>query len=218
MSSARLIETNGTAYRSCDLDMSAAHIEHTDIQVKDVSNIVSMHCDCFSMTNHMLRQVRGYLPAGIIVRQFWFFPHLQWIIVAVFSVSFLSIFLLMLNIVVLVVVINLFIIVCQYVYICYNHLPWLLLVPVVNIDKSSLNFHIEIEISHVEGTYLRAKEAGLFRAAAVNGRIKLLVMKPKMDLYIRRSRYFTFFLFVYGIFTLSILSIFLIININSPIV
>lgn len=209
-----LIETKGSAFSN--EDVSAGHVEHTDIRVRNVGQRVSVPQNCYSMTNHMLKQVQGYVPDGIRVKKFLFFPHLQWIIITLFLASYPLVFNLILSLVVLVIVVNVFVLVCQYAYVCYYFLPWLFLVPIKD-DIPSLNAHIEIDFTHVEGVYLRAREAGLFSGAAVNGKIKVLVMKSRMAEYILRSRQFTIFLFVFGAITIIYHSVFVLVNIISPI-
>lgn len=210
----RLTETRGGAFST--EDVSGGHVEHTDIRVRNVGRRVDIPQNCFSMTNHMLKQIRGYVPEGVHIKQFIFFPSLQWIIVTAFILSYIFVFHFITNIIVLVIVINVFLLVCQYAYICYYFLPWLFLVPIKD-DIHSLNEHIEVDFTHVEGVYLSAREAGLFAGAGVNGKIKFLVMKTKMAEHIFRSRQFTIFLFVFGFVTIIYQCIFLLVNIISPI-
>ena len=214
MSTARLIETRGEAV-SCG-DVAGGRVERTEVKVKNVGVHTMVRTNCFSMTNHMLRQIENYLPPGVSVYQFPFFPHLQWIMVTTFCISYFSIFSWVFNIISIVVVINFFIIICQYVYICYRDVPWLFLVPVVE-GLPSLNSHMELDINHIEGMYLRAKEVGLFRGVAVSGKEKFLVMSPKMLEYIKQSRVFTAFLFAFCLVTLVILWVFLIITVHYPV-
>ena len=155
----------------------------------------------------MVRQVKGYLPPGVTVLQFTFFPYLQWLMLFVFFLSFLAIFHWVVSVIVFIVVLGFFSVSCQYIRVVRKSLPWLRLVPIMD-NIRLLNAHIEVEVNHLEGVFLRAREAGLCQIAASNGKMKFLVMKTKMAEYIDRSRVFSIVLFVFGLASFTFVAFF----------
>ena len=190
---------------------TGAYLQYTDVTVKNVGKRVTVPPNCFSMTNHMVRQVKGYLPPGVTVLQFTFFPNLQWMLFSVFLFSFIAMFHRVLSLIVLIVVLGSFSVTCQYIHVVRKSLPWLRLVPIMD-NIRLLNAHIEVEVNHLEGVFLRAREAGLCQIAASNGKMKFLVMKTKMAEYIDRSRVFSIVLFVFGLASFTFVTFFLIAN------
>ena len=209
MSSTQVTQTTGGIVQAGNV--TGAHIDHTDLKIKDVTVRVVVPPNCFSMTNHMVRQMKDYLPSGVTLKCFLFFPYLHWIIFTTFLLSFSAIFTWILSALVFCAVLVCFALTCQYVHVCRKSLPWLRLVPVID-GMTLLNSHIEVEVNHIEGVYLRAREAGLGQMVASSGRIKLIVMKPKMARYIARSRRVSILLFLFGLVALIFTTIFLISN------
>ena len=209
MSSAQVVQTRGAVVQTGNV--SGAHVNHTDVKVKDVSVRVEVPTNCFSMTNHMLTQIKDYLPPGVTLKHFTFFPYLQWMIFIAFLLSFLAIFAWVVSIIMFCIVLVCFALTCQYVHVCCKSLPWLRLVPVID-GLTLLNSHIEVEVNHIEGTFLKAREAGLGQVVASSGKIKFLVMKPRMAGYIARSRVVSMLLFMLGFVALILTIVFLIAN------
>ena len=212
MSSSQVAQRRGAVVQAGNV--SGAHVNYTDVKVKHVGVPIKVPKNCFSQTNHMLTQIKDYLPPGVTVKHFTFFPYLQWIIFIAFLLGFLAIFPWVprvVSIIMFCIVLVCFALTCQYVHVCRKSLPWLRLVPVID-GLTSLNSHIEVEVNHTEGTFLKAREAGLGQVITASGKIKLLVMAPRMAKYIAQSRVVSVLLFMLGFVALILYIVFLIVN------
>ena len=167
---------------------------------------------CFSMTNHMVRQMKDYLPSGVTLKCFLFGSSMHWMIIPIFLFSLAASIIWIFSAVALCVVPIPFALTCHCVHVCRKSLPWLRLVPVID-GLTLLNSHIEVEVDHLEGVYLRAREAGLGQMVASSGKIKFPVMNPKMARYIARSRLISIVYFLFCLVALIITIVFLIANV-----